>query len=338
MREYIFYMEENIIMLKWTKEDIVYLKDNYKTKGAVGCKVNLPHTFEEIEEMASILGLEYIDTGWTKEDIRILKKYYEKGGYKLCLSKGLLKYESVVEEMATTLGIEHKGELKYKKWLMKDCLILFKYYPKGGAIHCINNGLEKSRIEIDNEARLRGVVLNKDGLDREGEWLSWEKYLCSKYYPIGGSDLCREEGLYRNPSEISSMYLKLLDAMDKRKNDMDFSEDGVRELSIKGLSRANLWSDEEYRILYKYYPLGGTNLCVEKGINRCKGAISKRASDFRIKRLKKGMNHFEGEWSLWEIDVLKKYYPIGGVSLCKEEGIYRLDDDIDVKLIELKLK
>lgn len=81
------------------------------------------------------------------------------------------------------------------------------------------------------------------------------------------------------------------------------------------MTKSNKWSDKEVEIITKYYPLGGSNLCLEKGLNRSASNIRQKATAMGLKTNK--------YWSDAELNILKNYYPIGGYKLCQQKGLNR---------------
>ena len=95
--------------------------------------------------------------------------------------------------------------------------------------------------------------------------------------------------------------------------------DSVLE-EIKKVLSDFVWSKEDIEILKVYYPLGGSNLCIEKGINRTNESIRKKANVLGLS--------FDRTWSEEEIEILKKFYPLGGVKLCIDNGLNRTVESI----------
>lgn len=69
-----------------------------------------------------------------------------------------------------------------------------------------------------------------------------------------------------------------------------------------------VWRDEELDILKEYYPIGGYELCMKKGINRTRDAIVKKANILTIKTKMTGGRVGYGVWTDDEIEVVKEYY------------------------------
>ena len=86
-----------------------------------------------------------------------------------------------------------------------------------------------------------------------------------KYYLIGGSKLCQENGLtHKSASSIKSRAFKL----------------GTR-------TKVENWTPDEDALLYKYYAIGGPVLCQEMGLkSRSVGSIKNRASRLNLKIVK----------------------------------------------------
>ncbi len=69
------------------------------------------------------------------------------------------------------------------------------------------------------------------------------------------------------------------------------------------------WTEEEIKILEKYFPLGGHKLCVEKGITRGYSTTKTRAYNL-------GVSHTNRYWSIEEDEVVLFYNPKRGNCRC----------------------
>lgn len=146
------------------------------------------------------------------------------------------------------------------------------------------------------------------------KWTDEEIKILKEYFPQGGTKLCILNGLNRPKDSIRGKANKLGIKLLSNKNYLNYRED--------------MWSAEEYAILSKYYPLGGAKLCIEKGLNRSKNAIKSRA---KMKGIS-SESYYAQYWSELEVDLLKKYYPIGGVKLCIAKGLNRTEAAIKEKI------
>lgn len=69
------------------------------------------------------------------------------------------------------------------------------------------------------------------------------------------------------------------------------------------LVKSKNWSDDELAILSRYYPVGGSRLCIDKGINRTVDEIKRKASNMGIKQ---GKDY--KKWEQWELDYILNNY------------------------------
>ena len=278
-------------------EDNIIIK-YYPIGGPTLCIENgLNRKSHSIKERAYKLGvhcLRGIDK-WTEEEINILKEYYEVGGVKLCKENGLVNKEDwIITRIARSLGLNY---LRKRSWTNEEDEIIKKYYPISGVQGCIDNGIKnRGKHGIYGRAKKLGVFFEKS------IWEDWECEILKKYYPLGGSKLCINKGLNKSKSAISNKASAY---------NLYFSN--------------NSYSEAEDNIIREYYPLGGSKLCIDKGLNRSEHSIAQRAHKLNIVYTNvKSVNH----WSELEVEILRKYYPIGGVKLCKENGLNRPDGSI----------
>lgn len=133
-------------------------------------------------------------------------------------------------------------------------------------------------------------------------WTSEEDNILKKYYPLGGADLCMEKGIkYRTNAAIQVR---------------------ARKLGLNIIDRHNVWTEEEENILREYYMVGGTELCKKKGLSHLsESSIMSRARKLGL--VKFNINFWTESES--EIEILKKYYLVGGWKLCQEKGLEHRD-------------
>lgn len=260
---------------RWSDDELSILKEYYSIGGSKLCQEKgLNFNSSAISSKAKEFGL-YLNTksDWTDDEILLLKEYYPKGGVKLCKEKGLNRSESAIQVRASVLGVEYVAYKEAVYWSEEELYILKKYYPKGGADLCISKGLKRSKDSIRKKVKIyfpehikRRLRLNSNN---PNVWVSSEYALLKKYYAEGGTKLCKEKGLDRSSNSI--------------RNKAREEKEKVEDLSKIMKLRDTAWSDNEINILKKYYPQGGTKLCIEKGLNRTSKAILKKAEDLGIK-------------------------------------------------------
>lgn len=90
------------------------------------------------------------------------------------------------------------------------------------------------------------------------------------------------------------------------------------------------WSELELEILDLNYPVGGSLLCKEKGLNRSNYAIFNKA-------FKRGLK-YSGYWTTKDLELLKKNYPIGGSEYVNLKGVDKSIEDIDREARDLGLR
>ncbi len=267
---------------------------------------------------------------WKDEEVEILKEYFPIGGYKLCQEKGITKNIQSIRTKAYSLSLYYNAlgwsddeisilrkhysiggyKLCQEKGINVEISILNKYYPKGGYKLCQEKGINRTELAIRRKAIALGIKVDK-------KWSESEIKILKEYYPKGGYKLCQEKGL-------------------KRKKEILRSKAKDLGLKVEGI----LWSDVEISILNKYYPKGGYKLCQEKGINRTKAAIRRKASMYFPEHIRNKLylrNNHPNKWLTSELDILKRYYPEGGVKLCKENGLSRTSGAISGKAFSLNI-
>lgn len=100
--------------------------------------------------------------------------------------------------------------------------------------------------------------------------------------------------------------------------------------------RSARWSAEEIALLKEYYPKGGFELCKEKGLTRSKDSVHYKARYLNLSYNQRYTRCVD--WSESDLAILREYYPIGGVMLCKEKGLDVSDAIIHYKARKLGLK
>lgn len=87
-------------------------------------------------------------------------------------------------------------------------------------------------------------------------------------------------------------------------------------LGVKSKNYRPLWTTLEIDILKENYPKYGYKKCLELLPNKNKYTIQSKA--ISLKLLAPGASKVNAAWTRAEISIIKKYYPIGGVVLCKK--------------------
>lgn len=217
-------------------------------------------------------------------------------------------------------------------WTETELEILKKYYPSGGYKACQENGVEKTMYSITSRATLMGLSRdvsrknntneNAEGQQKKGyhvKWSSEELEILKEYFPIGGYDLCYKKGLLKTESEVVVKVNKLM-----RERKIEFIK--------KGFLAPSRWTKEDVRILMDFYPIGGTSLCQEKGLNKKNSSIIMMAKSLNINLNKKV------PWSAKEDNILVKTFDkYNTKESCYEALPERTKTDINNRLKELNL-
>ena len=115
----------------------------------------------------------------------------------------------------------------------------------------------------------------------------------------------------------------------------DINYQSVTPKKIKGNS-SKKWTTEEMDVLEKYYPIEGSD-CVKRLPQKTKKQISNQARRHNIKYIKRKTNTTYSIWTEDEVNTLKQWYPIEGVS-CAKRFNNRSEKSIAAKAFSLKLK
>ena len=271
-----------------------------KTKGKPNYVIvhNFTETFDNL--MSELSNFVY-NCNWSPEEDEILRKYYPEGGAESCIEVGVNRTSQAIKMRAGRLGLFYD---KYM-WSKEELDILKRYYIQGGSKLCQEKGLKRSSRAITSKASQIGLHIKTD------EWSDFELNILKQYYPIGGVDLCIEKGIVNRGRKAI-----------------------VQQANKMNLVVRILWSPIEEKIIKEYYQIGGYKLCQEKGLqHRSKSQITNKAFLLGINKVKKN----EG-WSKKELDLLSKYYPLGGVRLCIEKGLNRSLSSIRCKANKEGLK
>ena len=232
----------------------------------------------------------HLVNSFSLEDLNIIEKYYPLGGSVLCKKQSLTLKDRKSTEISYVarflFGLNYD-----RSFTSEEDAIILKYYAEYGTKGCIDNGVNRSAGVIAKRA-------NDLGLKYEGIWKDWEIEILKKYYPIGGSSLCNEKGL-------------------KEKDRVQIKSKACR-LGIYSPSSNNIFTKEEEDIILKYYLVGGAALCQEKGINKSLKAIKEKA--YRLNIIERGELN---PWTTEEDNIIRMYYQEGDYQLCQEKGLMR---------------
>lgn len=184
-------------------------------------------------------------------------------------------------------------------------------------------------------------------------WTEDELYKLKIYYPTGGYKECQKHGvnktMYNITSKATLLGIKRLNESiseptkeEKEKKVILESKNSAVEKSkainpnanaIKnGLMTPFGWSKEDIKILVEYYPVGGTSLCQEKGLNKKNSTIRMMAKSLGIFLNKKR------PWTNSEDKLLAETFEKHNTKeACYEVFSTRTKTDINARLKDLDL-
>lgn len=94
---------------KWTKEEILIVKENFSSKNREWFNINLPlRTYNSIRMQAYKMGLSFDNFKWSDEKIKILKNRYELEGCSDSLAKDIGFTKRAIVHKASRLNIKYK--------------------------------------------------------------------------------------------------------------------------------------------------------------------------------------------------------------------------------------
>lgn len=182
---------------------------------------------------------------WTKEEDEILKKYYPIEGQK-AVKRLPGQSKKSCSSRAYVLGIKTED----RWWSDEEIEILKKYYPKerGNVAKRLPN---RKKAACKSKANLLGLRVQ-----RFDKWTDEEIQILKKYYPLEGSRVAKRL-VNRNPDSCQAKAYTL-------------------HLSFHGFRNRSIWTDEEIKILEKYYPKLGTK-CIKFLPQKSKDQIAHKA-------------------------------------------------------------
>lgn len=285
---------------KWSIDEDNILKEYYPIEGLNGVMSRLTNRSEaSIRNRAVKLNSKVIffKNHWTDDEIRIILEHYPFSGSEGCQNAGLDRPKEQIHAKAIRLGI--KNEVRCNNWTDTEINILKTYFPIGGYDLCFEKGLNRIKSAIKSKLQELGLTYNAYSLSILNKWSYKEIQILKKYYKQGGYKLCQKNGLKRTDKAIKHM---------ARRYGL------TRNYPI--ICNVNLWSEEEKALLREYYPIGGVQLCLSKGVPRTKLAISGKSRDLWLKVRKDMMydvyKNRAGAWSDSELAILIVNYPSKG--------------------------
>lgn len=187
--------------------------------------------------------------------------------------------------------------MENKRWTDQEIGILRQYYPDEG-------GKTIERLPGRNKTSI-WVMAHKLGVRHYSpQWSLKELEILNRYYPIEGTKVAKRL-LGRTKGTIMTMAQKL-----------EIRHDPPR------------WSSKEIDILKQYYPLEG-RAAARHLPGRTENAIGSQASlrglqhysrqgrDSKEATIKLGLQHGKKWWSREEIAILKRYYPLEGLTVAE---------------------
>lgn len=173
--------------------------------------------------------------------------------------------------------------------------------------------------------------VKKDGrrprLNNTQDWTEKELEILKRCYPSGGYKQCQAEGIEKTMYAITSQAT----LMGIERNIEKKNEDTSYSLKNKRRGYSAKWSDKEMAILTEFFPIGGYELCVQKGIDKSEEEVlvkvNKEMHERKAEFIKKGFMT-PARWTKSDIQILVKYYPSGGTSICQEKGLNKKNSSI----------
>lgn len=213
--------------------------------------------------------------------------------------------------------------------------------------------MDKKYIYAEEVFNMTLCVKSKDDKSpitfKKGYWSSTELEILNMYYPRGGSNLCKEKGLNRSQYSILNKAFKLNLKYDANIKWTDCEIELLKNHYTKGISylkklglkksdkcirskakdlkliNYSYWSEKDLQILKEYYK-EGVAMVKEKGVDKSFTAICCKAH-----RL--GLTKSSYTFSDFDLDLIQRYYPIGGSAYVRLRGL-----DLDLDIIDDKAK
>lgn len=176
-------------------------------------------------------------------------------------------------------------------WSVEEIEILKKYYP--------TEGIEGVLLRLPNRTssgvqyKLYTLGLKNDGEPKVNKWTEEELNILRLYYPTEGKRGVHKRLPHRTESSIKTRAGLLGISVQKRKSDI-------------------AWSNKEIELLTNYYPIGGIELCKQRGLSRSDSAIQSKAYSIGL-TYKPEVYPVGKAWQEWELNILYDYYILEGV-------------------------
>lgn len=242
-------MSKEIVVRKWTKEEVQFLKDHYPSKGGNWVSEQLEMVPDKVRRKAKELKIHVI-TGnhtWTENDYEFLKLHYSEKGPDWCSEQLKVSKQSLAGK-ASALN------LLFFHWSSEeDEYMKLNYGPYGPKI-CAEH-LNRNEDAICKRAWKLGLLR-----DNKHWWTESESVFIKNNYPIHGAEyVANELGL-----SLSCVTTK------------------VSHLGLLKLEQNYVWTEENDNFLKEYFPINGSLWCADK-LNIKVSSIKSRCAKLHLK-------------------------------------------------------
>lgn len=218
-------------------------------------------------------------------------------------------------------------------WTDFELKLLKEVFPKRGVRGLKIVGINKSNIEIVEKAIELGLTVTeaniklptkddyvdfiKQGIIVPKGWDSKEISRLLGLYPSEGAMGCIRAGVNKSYFNIRKMA-----------NYLGIEHNVTKSKSVRRDS--GYWTTAKIKKLLDVYDNRGLCSCYSEFKDISKASVKYKILEYR--ELKKG------SWSEEELELLRKYFPIGGRRLVKEKGVDRTLESISTKATSLGIK
>lgn len=120
--------------IKWTDDEVEFLKANYVLHGAEYCANSLNRELDSILYKASALKLRRKPADWTSDEVQFLIDNYEERGLIYCMAK-LNRNQSSILHKASRLKLKRKGAGRNPRFYEYDGYIVVSEYNDRYLLH-----------------------------------------------------------------------------------------------------------------------------------------------------------------------------------------------------------
>ena len=186
-------------------------------------KFDVVDCIQECVDVFNNIDNKILNDNWTKEDEDLVRNYYPSIGTRVKSMLSVERSSEAINVKANKMGIKYMGN----NWNKEDEDLMTKYYPSIGTKIKSMLSVDRNNNEIQLKASMMGLVYKGNRWDEKDK-----KFLIENYGKLSNKEIA--EKLDKTKSSVSNMAyaLKLIDLY-------------------------HFWSDEEIKILKKYYPLEG---------------------------------------------------------------------------------